>query len=246
DEILAIFVAMGIGLALPYLLVSAMPRLATALPRPGRWMIVLRRVLAVVLLATALWLLWIVAEIAGIPAALLAGLLLLAVLVLLWLRPRLGPTLRPASAILAAVLLFSALVPALLPGGSREEGDAALAADALWQPFEPASIDRLVGEGRTVFVDVTAEWCITCAVNKRLVLERLPVADRLAAPNITAMRADWTRPDDGIAQYLASFGRYGIPFNVIYGPGAPEGIALPELLDSDAVLDALDRAAGRS
>ncbi|MDZ4736569.1 MAG: protein-disulfide reductase DsbD family protein [Rhodospirillaceae bacterium] len=245
-EILAIFVTMGIGLALPYLLVSAMPRLATALPRPGRWMIVLRRILALVLVATAVWLLRIVAEIAGLSPAVIAGLLLLAVLVLLWLRPRLGPTLRPASTILAAVLLFAALVPALLPGSTRGGGDAAPADDALWQPFEPASIDRLVGEGRTVFVDVTAEWCITCSVNKRLVLERLPVADRLTAPEIVAMRADWTRPDDGIAQYLASFGRYGIPFNVVYGPGAPEGIALPELLDSDAVLEALDRAAGRS
>ncbi|MEX0808333.1 MAG: protein-disulfide reductase DsbD domain-containing protein [Dongiaceae bacterium] len=249
-EIMAIFAALGLGLALPYLLVSAVPRLATALPRPGRWMIALRRVLALALVATAFWLLRIVAGTAGIEAALIAGLLLLGVLVLLWLRLRLAPSWRPASAFLAIFLLVAALVPALLPGlsrgGAASGGDTELAADSLWQPFEPAEIDRLVGEGRTVFVDVTADWCITCAVNKRLVLERAPVADRLAAPEMVAMRADWTRPDEGIAHYLASFGRYGIPFNVIYGPSAPAGIALPELLDAGAVLDALDRAAGGS
>ncbi|MEX2201810.1 MAG: protein-disulfide reductase DsbD domain-containing protein [Dongiaceae bacterium] len=248
-EILAIFAVMGVGLALPYLLVSAMPRIATALPRPGRWMVHLRRLLALALIATAVWLLWIVAEIAGRPAALVSGLLLLAVLALLWLRPRLGHTGRSAGTIAAAVLMIAALLPALLPGFSerhRPGGEMIVADDALWQAFDPASIDRLVGEGKTVFVDVTAEWCITCEVNKRLVLERAPVSHRLTVPGVLAMRADWTRPNEAIAQYLATFGRYGIPFNVIYGPGAPDGIALPELLDTGSVLDALDRAAGSS
>jgi suppressor for copper-sensitivity B len=248
-EILAIFAAMGVGLALPYLLVSAMPRIATALPRPGRWMVLLRRLLALALIATAVWLLWIVAEIAGRPAALASGLLLLAVLALLSLRPRLGPTLRPVGTIAVAGLLIAVLLPALLPGlfdRHRPGGAAIVADDGIWQAFDPTAIDRLVGEGKTVFVDVTAEWCITCEVNKRLVLERAPVSDRLAVPDVLAMRADWTRPDEAIAQYLASFGRYGIPFNVIYGPGAPDGIALPELLDSKSVLEALEQAAGRS
>jgi suppressor for copper-sensitivity B len=248
-EILTIFAAMGLGLALPYLLVSAAPKLATALPKPGRWMIRLRRVLALALVATAIWLLWIVAENAGISAALLAGSALVAMLAVLWLRPRLGPKMRPAASFVATILLIAAIVPALLPGLSRSgaspAGDTAIAGASLWRPFDPAGIDRLVAEGHTVFVDVTAEWCITCEVNKRLVLNRAPVADRLSRPGIVAMRADWTRPDDGIARYLASFGRYGIPFNVIYGPGAPAGIALPELLDTDTVLDALERAGGQ-
>jgi suppressor for copper-sensitivity B len=93
-----------------------------------------------------------------------------------------------------------------------------------------------------VFVDVTATWCLTCQVNKAVVIGRGAVAARLAAPAVVAMRADWTRPDPQIAAYLASFGRYGIPFNAVYGPGAPEGIALPEILTEDAVLQALARA----
>jgi suppressor for copper-sensitivity B len=103
-----------------------------------------------------------------------------------------------------------------------------------------------VRQGKIVFVDVTADWCVTCQANEKLVLGREAVAARLGAPGVVAMVADWTRPDDSIAAYLASFGRYGIPFNVVYGPRAPEGLPLPELLTEAAVLDALDRAGGRS
>jgi suppressor for copper-sensitivity B len=95
-----------------------------------------------------------------------------------------------------------------------------------------------------VFVDVTADWCVTCIVNKRLVVESKEVNARLAAADVVAMQADWTRPDDRIARYLAANNRFGIPFNAVYGPGAPGGILLPELLTEGVVLDALARAAG--
>ena len=91
--------------------------------------------------------------------------------------------------------------------------------------------------------DVTAEWCLTCKINKALVLTRGDVGQTLAAGRVIAVRADWTRPDDRISAYLASFGRYGIPFNAVYGPGAPNGTALPELLTSEVVLAAFARAA---
>src|SRR3546814_7571727 len=95
-----------------------------------------------------------------------------------------------------------------------------------------------------VFVDVTAEWCITCQVNKKLVLDNEAVSARLDSPNVVRMRGDWTLPSDAISAYLAGFGRYGIPFNAVYGPGAPQGLALPEILTRDAVLTALEQAAG--
>jgi suppressor for copper-sensitivity B len=100
-----------------------------------------------------------------------------------------------------------------------------------------------VAEGHVVFVDVTADWCITCQVNKRLVLDTGAVTARLDAPEVVRMRGDWTLPDPAISAFLAGFGRYGIPFNAVYGPGAPEGLPLPELLTRDAVLTALGRAA---
>jgi suppressor for copper-sensitivity B len=97
-----------------------------------------------------------------------------------------------------------------------------------------------------VFVDVSAGWCLTCKLNELTVLDRAPVADKLREPGVVAMRADWTRPDQTITAYLQSFGRYGVPLDVVYGPGAPAGIALPELLTSGAVMDGFRRAAAGS
>jgi suppressor for copper-sensitivity B len=94
-----------------------------------------------------------------------------------------------------------------------------------------------------VFVDVTADWCITCQVNKRLVLEQGRILELLNSPDVIAMQADWTRPDADIAAYLASFGRYGIPFNAVYGAAAPGGRALPELLSDDTVMEGFRDAA---
>ena len=109
-------------------------------------------------------------------------------------------------------------------------------------PFDRASLAGHIAAGRTVLVDVTADWCVTCQVNKKLVLDRGEVATLLASGQVVAMQADWTRPNDDIAAYLASFGRYGIPFNVIYGPGTPDGYVLPELLTSDRVLSGFETA----
>jgi suppressor for copper-sensitivity B len=161
-------------------------------------------------------------------------------------RPRLPREARLATpalvALLAAVAVvapgrFDSRVPATPPTGDG------YGAALRWQAWDPAAIPALVAQGKLVFVDVTADWCITCQVNKRFVLDADAVAARLGGEGVVVMRADWTRPDDAIAAYLASFGRYGIPFNAVYGPGAPDGIALPELLSETAVLEALDGAA---
>ncbi len=233
-EIVAVFLALGIGLAAPYLLVALAPRLARALPRPGRWMLSLRRVLGLALAATALWLVSVLAAQIGAGAALAIALLMLAATAALLLR---RPALRRAVPAVSMLLAF--LMPAVLAAPPARAPD-----DALWQPFDRAAIAKLVGEGRVVFVDVTADWCLTCQVNQRLVIDATPVRQRLEQPGVTAMRADWTRPSDKIASYLRSFGRYGIPFYAVYGPGAPEGRALPEIVTADAVLAALGEAAG--
>jgi suppressor for copper-sensitivity B len=187
-DILEIFAALGLGLALPYLAAAAFPAAARVLPRPGRWMIWLRKLMGVALLGTALWLGFVLtAELSSAPN---------------------------------------------------------VAPEAFWRPFQRQQISSLVASGRVVFVDVTAEWCLTCQVNRRLVLDQSTIRSRLAADDVVAMQADWTRPDAGIADYLRSYGRFGIPFNAVYGPGAPQGIALSELLSVDEVLAALARAKG--
>lgn len=239
-EIVSIFVFLGLGLALPYLVIAAAPGLATRLPRPGHWMVTLRRILGLALAGTAAWLLTVLAAQVGTLAALLVGSLLLGLSLLLTLRGRLSRGLVGAAA--AALCLAAVLVPAGFPATAEAPAERATA--EAWLPFDQAEIARLVADGKVVFVDVTADWCITCQVNKSLVIERGEVARRLGGDEVVTMRADWTLPSDEIADYLAGFGRYGIPFNVVYGPGAPEGRTLPELLTGDAVLAALNGALG--
>jgi suppressor for copper-sensitivity B len=241
-EIALVFAAMGLGLAAPYLLVAAAPRLVAALPRPGRWFGVLRAILGLALEGTAVWLLFVLAALSGPGVALGTGAALATVLGLLLVksRPRIpAPAARLASAAAAIIVAGAVLWPAV---AGIEAGGAAASAGP-WQRFDPAAVARLVAEGKVVFVDVSAAWCLTCKVNEAAVLDRAPVAGRLFGAGAVAMRGDWTRPDPALTRYLQGFGRYGIPFDAVYGPGRPAGEALPELLSADTVLQALDRAA---
>jgi len=236
-EILAIFTALGLGLALPYLAVAALPGLAQRLPRPGVWMRRLRQVLALLLLATAGWLVSVLWQAAGSEtAAAVTGALLLLLLLLVLRRRAAWRGFATAAAVVAA--LAGVAVPLALPS----RGTSAALQEG-WVAFEAAAIPGLVAEGKRVFVDVTAEWCVTCLANKQLVLDQSSVQALLAGDDVVAMRADWTRPDPAINAYLERFGRFGIPFNVVYGPGAPQGLPLPELLTEGAVREALAKAA---
>ncbi len=239
-EILLVFTALGVGLALPYLLVAAFPAAVAVLPKPGAWMRVLRRLMSLALVATAVWLLSILAVQTSTMAASVVGGLSLAMGLILWARGFAGGRARLASSALASVIALSAFVAPLLIERRMPDPAPQVASD--WRPFDRDEIGRLVRAGTTVFVDVTADWCITCKANKALVIERGEVARRLGGDDVITMQGDWTLPDEDIAAYLASHGRYGLPFDAVYGPGAPEGIVLPELLTEDSVLDALDRA----
>jgi suppressor for copper-sensitivity B len=237
-EIAVVMLAVGSGLALPYLAVAAVPGLVSWLPRPGRWMVVLRQVLALALAATVAWLLTVLYSLIGTDAVVGVALLLALIPAVLAARrlpeSRVG---RYAGLVVAGLAVAVVLVPVF-----RAEPPVSLVGKQGWVAFDEAEIGRLVARGKVVLVDVTADWCITCQVNKRLVLGSTSVAGALQNSDVVTMRADWTRPDPRIARYLASFGRYGIPFNVVYGPAAPDGIPLPELLDSDSVLAALTAA----
>jgi suppressor for copper-sensitivity B len=239
-DIVAVFLALGLGFAAPYLLVAALPEIARLLPRPGRWMLVVRRILGLLLAGTAVWLLTILSAQIAPAAGWLVVALVAAIAALLWARHRLPVRFKLASPLAVGLLAVIAFVAPQF--GPSRATTTAVAAD--WQPFDQGAIAELVADGRTVLVDVTADWCVTCLVNKRFVLESAEIVDALAAGEVVAMQADWTRPDDAIARYLASHGRYGIPFNAVYGPGAPDGLLLPELLNQDAVIEALREAGG--
>ena len=244
-QMMLVFAALGIGLALPYLAVAAFPGLATWLPKPGAWMVKLKAALGLLLAGTGIWLLYVLTGVAGMNGSMAVAAAALATASVLFAAHRTGGLgLRlsaPGLAVLAAVALSAPLWTSAGAKTNGSPGESA-ALQAIWQPFDVAAIPGLVASGKTVFVDVTADWCITCQVNKGVVMERAEVLERLGADNVIAMQADWTRPNDAIAAYLASFGRYGIPFNVVYGPDAPDGVVLPELLTETAVLDAFDTA----
>ena len=241
-ETVSIFTAMGVGLAAPFLLVAAFPTLATRLPKPGAWMLRVKRVMSLALFATAAWLFTVLAGAAGWHVVAAVGAILAVMALAIGLRRRLGGVAVPV-AVFAAVLAIAA--PIVVQGPAPA---SAAVASGRWLPLDPARDiqaqirERLAG-GRIVIVDVTADWCVTCQVNKKLVLDAADVSARLDRDGVLALRADWTRPSVEIATYLKANGRFGIPFNIVYGPGAPEGVALPELLSVDLVMAALDKAA---
>lgn len=239
-QIGGIFLAMGLGMATPYLLAATLPGLARFLPRPGRWMLHLRRILGVLLLVTAAWLVSLITSIVGEIVGLVALASLLVILALLFVRDRMTGSTRRALGVTAFGIGIILLAAQPVLGWVLTPPPSAATATA-WRSFDTRNIDDLVRAGRTVLVDVTADWCITCKVNERLVLEQAAIVRRFD-DEVVPMRGDWTRPDPRIADFLKSHGRYGIPFNVVYGPRAPTGIVLPELLTVQTVLDAIEAA----
>lgn len=241
SEIFAIFAALGFGMALPYLAIALWPRLATTLPKPGLWMLTLRRALGVALILTAVWLLWVLtAEMTpqGVGAI---GASMAAILALIHLRRR-RQRFRSVFPWLLGLFILLPFIASLLSAAPS----VTPALEGAWRPFEEEAIGRHVAEGKTVFVDVTADWCLTCKANKRFTLNREDIAARLFQdPNVIAMQADWTNPDPIIAAFLQRHHRYGIPFNIVFGPAAPEGMVLAELLSPSMVREALDKARGK-
>ncbi len=220
--IVLVFTAVGIGLATPYLLLAAAPGTARLLPRPGEWMVTLRGIMGFLIAGTTVWLLYVLA--AQMSSARLAfleiGLLSLALFI--WLQGRSGATgLRAFGRVGAAAAAALVLLLANGATGHSAIADAAPGSEKIldWVAFDPVQAETLAAEGRLVFVDVTADWCATCKVNERLVLETQSTAELFARYDVVAMQADWTNRNDDIARYLASFGRYGIPFYALYRPG---------------------------
>ncbi|WP_404300697.1 protein-disulfide reductase DsbD family protein [Alicycliphilus denitrificans] len=237
-QALSIFAALGLGLALPYLLASWLPGFARLLPRPGAWMDTLRRLLAFPMLATVVWLVWVLGQQSGIngAAALLALLVLLAMAVwALTLRGMSRAVIAPLSIAACAWLLWAwgPKVIEIEPHPTATAAAAPAGASA-WQPWRPGLSDELLAQGRPVFVDYTAAWCVTCQYNKSTTLARPEVLAELAAKGVTLLRADWTRRDSAITAALAQLGRSGVPVYVLHAPGrAP--VVFSEILNADAL-----------
>ncbi|QWG14440.1 thioredoxin family protein [Bradyrhizobium sediminis] len=237
-EIFAIFTALGIGMASPYLVVAAFPALTSAIPRPGPWLAHVKRLFGVALLATAGWLLLVLGEVSGRLPAISLGAALALGFVIFGLSK--GFVARKMAVATATIAIIVVALAAMAPRSQTQDR-----IPIPWRSFSSNELRMLVGAGRTVFVDVTADWCITCKINKALVIDRQEVAGRLSA-DVVPMRADWTKPDDEIAGFMREHGRFGIPFNIVFGPAAPDGIALPEILSTSTVSAAFNEAAAAS
>nr|WP_223296618.1 protein-disulfide reductase DsbD domain-containing protein [Shewanella pealeana] len=237
-SLFVIFSALALGMALPWLLVAAFPQVARYFPKPGRWMSVVKVVFSGLLVLTSLWLLSLLANF--IPAAYLwiaAGTLVLLFLVLM-------AKVQGKAAVIASVSV-GIMVIAVGAFSTSNRWAQPLPTDLEWHMLNEPEIARQVAAGKTVFVDVTADWCITCKANKVGVILQDPVYSELKADNIVLMEGEWTKPSKPITEYLQSHNRFGVPFNVVYGPNAPEGIALPVILSASDVIDAINVASVR-
>ena len=241
---LAVFTALGLGLAAPYIIFASSPSLLRLLPRPGAWLETFKQLLAFPLYATVVWLLWVLGRQAGTDQVALALLFAIAVSMVGWIAGRLqsaGRT-RAATAALAALVLTVGVSGVVIAGRPATPMPLA-AAPAGWEPWSAARVASARDSGRVVFVDYTAAWCLSCQVNERVALHTDAVEQAFAKGNVLLLRADWTSRDADITAALASFGRSGVPLYVLY-PAARDKRAelLPAVLTSGVVLGALERA----
>ncbi len=232
-----ILTVMGTGLAVPYLLAATTPQFLYILPRPGHWMVRVKQLLGSGLVATLVWLLWLVyINLGEVGLLVLAGCLVILFFSVGVLRSGGFRIIASCTALFAALLM-----PPMLAESLPSQKIASNKADGKWERFSLQALEGALLENKRVFVDVTADWCVTCKLNKTLVLDSTAMKKLLQSDDIVSLQADWTLPDEEISSYLYSFGRFGIPFNVVYGPGKPDPIILPELLSSKDITSALEK-----
>ena len=240
--ILAMFASVALGMSLPYLLLSARPGWRKWIPKPGIWMERLKQFMGFPLLATNLWLLWVIQNQRGSEAVLL----LLALFLVLGLCAWIYGSFPRHFLLLAVLVLISAItigivaqrIRSISPSGVTGSIEKGLS----WVPYSKRSLDTLRAEGKPVFLDFTASWCLTCQFNERTAINVPAVRKILKDRGITAMKGDWTNSDPAITEALKSFGRVGVPLAVYYPPGrGSDPVVLPELLTEKIVLEALGK-----
>ncbi len=239
---LAVFAALGVGFAAPFMAIGFSPRLLALIPKPGPWMLYLKQALAFPMYGASIWLVWVLANEAGADAvaAVLAAMTAFALAVWIWTASRsAGPrgrgfgTLATLVAFIAALALLATLLRgASVPPALSRAGESAIP----HQPYSAARLAALRAQHRGVFVDATAAWCITCLVNERVAFSSGKVAEAFARRNVAYLIADWTRRDPEITKLLEAHGRDGVPLYLYYAPGAADAQVLPQILTEGEVL----------
>lgn len=229
-----IFLTLGFGLALPFLLISIFPGLLRFLPKPGAWMEKFKELLAFPIYASVIWLLWVLGMQTGIGgvAIILCGLLL--IIFMLWLHKAVGNCRlsHRLFSIMATIIMLIAMLFYIGKTGKEEMSHI---------PYSAQTLASLRAEGKAIYVDVTAAWCITCQLNKNIALETQRTQKVFQEKNITLMVADWTNKNAEITEFLRSFGHNGVPLNVFYPAGGGEPVILPQILSEDIVIDTVSK-----
>jgi len=249
--ILAMFIAIAAGMSAPYLLLSAQPAWLRFLPRPGPWMVHVKQFMGFLLLATLLFLLYVVGAQRGLEGAIWASCFLLVISVACWMK---GAFVVPTASAVKRIAVLALMLLLVIGSGVYFIGDKFQSAKIAsadsqsrgdWQPFTPERLQTELEQGRTVFVDFTAAWCLTCKFNEASVLEAQDVRDAFQRHGIVKLKADWTNGDPVITKLLQQFGRPGVPLYVLYPAKNEEPIVFPELLTKSMLLDKLETVARR-
>jgi thiol:disulfide interchange protein len=239
-QALAVFAALGVGMALPYLAASVVPAVARMLPRPGAWMDVFKKVMAFPMFATVAWLVWVLGQQSGVDGAGALLLLLVGMSMLVWALSLRGRARMVVTIIsIAACAVFYWATGQLITQNMPESASAAPVGTG-WQAWEPGKVDQLLAKGQPVFVDFTAAWCVTCQLNKKTTLSHASVLADFSAKKVQLLRADWTRRDPAITQALAALGRQGVPVYVLYQPGSAP-VVMSEILSVSGMRAALSK-----
>ncbi len=246
----AIFTALALGLAAPYVALTLQPAWTRLLPKPGVWMDVLKQAVSVPIFGTVIWLTWVVADAYGANLLLAQLSIFLLLAIAGWFLGR-WPAQRWAT-IVAALILLTALAacittprelataPSSASTQSSSESLTARSAGA-WQPWSADGVQRALAAGQPVFVDFTASWCLSCQVNERVALSQPEVMQAFGERNVALFKADWTREDPTITQALTALGRSGVPVYALYAAGQNDPRLLPQVLTPGIVLDAINK-----
>ena len=250
--ILLMFASVALGMSAPYFLLSARPGWMKLLPKPGEWMERVKQFMGFPLLATLIWLLYILGNQRGVEAVIWAAAFLLCLALACWIY---GAFCGPLSSVRTRVVSLAAIVLIVFGGGrffladrfagSTVPGTTSRSGDGIaWKPFSQKALDDLLGAGEPVFVDFTADWCISCKFNERTAIDVPAVREAFSKGGIVPMKADWTNANPEITAALKKFGRVGVPFYVVYPRGESDRpLILPEILTESIVLEALSKAA---
>jgi thiol:disulfide interchange protein len=236
---LLVFLFIGVGMATPYLLLAINPKWLRYLPKPGDWMLRLKQSMGFLLVGTLLWLVWILGKMRGVDAVVQLGAMLLVIAILAWIK---GSFWTPFSSGRSRAFSIVAMALVLLTAAASY-AFVTKPSQMVWRPFSKSNLDEALASGKPVFIDFTADWCITCKTNERFAIDTPQVRQEFSKRNVVALKADWTNGDPEITELLKRFGRAGVPMYLVYPSGNKESapVLLPELITSETVLDALNK-----